>query len=393
MTKRLGALAGALLGSVLMVVPTVARADAPKGVHLPKVPVLVPDADNLQYLPFWVAEGAGYFAEEGVDPDVVAPEVPAQAVAKMIAGEEQVAILPPPMYLMLIADRFPLKLIANLLRNDAIDLVVRRSVFEQRKMSATAPLRDRLLSLRGLRVGVAPGPPTRLRALFASEGLDADDVVKIVVRHGKDQNEAFAGGQCDALYAHTPYLETAIDDQDAVMLVNQSAGDAPPLAMRQIHALVATRAFLGEKRELVAALVRGVARAETLVHADRVATEEAVMRALPSLERRHVHTIVGLYQPAVPETPRVSADGLAPALALFPASRKAPSLDGITLSDFVAPEILDEALAPQAAVAAPKPAPSKKGLWLGALAGLGALVFAAALLRSGRGRAAGTPRR
>src|SRR5581483_3406015 len=131
----------------------------------------------LQYLAFWVAQGAGTFAEEGVEPQVFAPEVPAQAIAKMIAGEAEVAVLPPPTYLMRIAERFPLELVANLLRNDPIDLVVRRQVFEQHRMSATAPLRERLLSLRGLRVGVAPGPPTRLRALFASEGLVADDVV------------------------------------------------------------------------------------------------------------------------------------------------------------------------------------------------------------------------
>ena len=67
------------------------------------------------------------------------------------------------------------------------------------------------------------------------------------------------------------------------------------------------------------------------------------MRAIPSLDRHHLHTLVGLYQPAVPETPRVSTEGLAPALALFPTSRTAPSLDGIVLGDFVAPGVLDEA--------------------------------------------------
>jgi ABC-type nitrate/sulfonate/bicarbonate transport system substrate-binding protein len=344
------------------------------------VKVLVPDSDNLQYLAFWVAQGAGYFAGEGVEAEVTSPEVPAQAIARMIAGDANVAVLPPPVYLSLIADRFPLELVANLLRNDPINLVVRRSVFEARKMSATAPLRERLLSMQGLRVGVAPGPPTRLRALFASEGLEADRVVKIVVRHGKDQNDAFAQDQCDALYAHTPYVETAIDDQDAVVLVNQSAGDAPPLAMRQIHALVATRSFLQEQRPVVDAMVRALARAETLVHADRDAAEEAVMRAIPSLDRRHLHTIVGLYEPAVPDTPRVSADGLVPALALFPASRKAPSLDGIALGEFVAPQVLEEALArgePRTlapATTAPRPATRS---WRLALLGLAVLVIAA----------------
>jgi NitT/TauT family transport system substrate-binding protein len=321
------------------------------------VRVLVPDGDNLQYLAFWVAEGAGYFADEGVLPDLVIPELPAQAIAKMIAGEAPIAVLPPPVYLQLIADKFPIELVANLLQNDPIDLVVRRSVFDERTMSATVPLRERLLSLKGLRIGVAPGPPVRLRALFASEGLDADALVQMVVRHGKDQNAAFAHGECDALYAHTPYVELALDDEDAVLLVNQSAGEAPPLAMRQIHALVARRDFLDARRPVVVAMVRAIARGEHLVHADRAAAEEAVMRAIPSLDRHHLHTIVGLYQPAVPETPRVSIEGLAPALALFPSSRTAPSLEGVVLGDFVAPGVLDEALGRPAVTGPSPPAP------------------------------------
>jgi ABC-type nitrate/sulfonate/bicarbonate transport system substrate-binding protein len=316
------------------------------------VRVLVPDGDNLQYLAFWAAEGAGYFDEEGIDIDLLVPDVPAQAIAKAIAAEAPVGVMPPPQYLELIADRVPIVLVANLLRNDPINLVVRRSIFEQRAMNPAAPLRDRLMSLQGLRIGVAPGPPTRLRALFASVGLDADSFVKIVIRHGKDQNEAFAHDECDALFAHTPYLEKALDDQDAVMLVNQSGGDVPELAMRQIHALVARREYLDTHRNTVVGMTRALARAEKLVHADLAATEEAVMRALPSLERRHVHTLLRVYQPAVPEAPLVGTDGLAPALALFPASRTPPSLEGIPLADFVDPTVLAEAMG---AAPAPKP--------------------------------------
>ncbi len=375
--------------------PAWAEPQTPPGASAPSAPaarvhVLVPDGDNLQYLAYWVAQGAGYFADEGVAPELLVPELPAQAIAKMIAGEAPVAVLPPPVYLQLVADRFPIELVANLLQNDPIDLVVRRSIFEERGMRSTAPLRDRLLSLRGLRVCVAPGPPTRLRALFASEGLDADATIKVVIRHGKDQNDAFAHDQCDALYAHTPYVETALDDQDAVVLVNQSAGDAPPLAMRQIHALAVRTEFLESHRPIVVAMVRALARAEKLVHDDRDAAEDAVMRALPALDRRHVHTIVGLYQPAVPATPRVSTDGLAPALALFPASRKAPSLAGVPLEQFVAPDVLDEALRPPGAPPAPPPssAPRPWPRRVGAIALVAALAAALALAAT---RARGRP--
>jgi len=320
------------------------------------VRVLVPDGDNLQYLAFWVARGAGYFDEEGIDIDLLIPDVPAQAIAKAIAAEAPVAIMPPPMYLELIADRVPIVLVANLLRNDPINLIVRRSIFEQRAMNAAAPLRDRLTSLQGLRIGVAPGPPTRLRALFASVGLDADSLVKIVIRQGKYQNDAFANDECDALFAHTPYLEKALDDQDAVMLVNQSGGDVPELAMRQIHALVVRREYLDAHRSTVLGMERAIVRAEKLVHSDLAATEEAVMRALPALERRHVHTLLGVYQPAVPDTPAIGTEGMKPALALFPASRTPPSLEGITLADFVDPTVLAEATG---AAPAPKPAAAR----------------------------------
>jgi NitT/TauT family transport system substrate-binding protein len=357
------------------------------------VRVLVPDGDNLQYLAFWTAEGAGYFDDEGIAVDLYVPELPAQAIAKVIAGEAPVAVLPPPQYLELIADRVPIVLVANLLRNDPINLVVRRSVFEQRGMSATAPLRERLQSLEGLRIGVAPGPPTRLRALFTSVGLDADALVHTVIRHGKDQNDAFAHGECDALFAHTPYLETALDDQDAVMLVNQSGGEVPALAMRQIHALTTTREFLGAHRATVVAMVRAIARAEKLVHTDLAATVNAVMRARRSLDRRHVETIVRIYQPAIPDTPAVGTEGLAPALALFPASRTPPSLEGVPLADFVDPSVLDEAngahATPAPAVAAspasPPPTLRATAISLGVGAAVALLVFAV-LRRKGGSR-------
>jgi NitT/TauT family transport system substrate-binding protein len=378
---------------VLALCVSLSRAETARAASPPtKLRVLLPDGDNLQYLSFWVARGAGYFADEGFAIETAIPPAPAAAMAWMTRGEADVAVLPPPVYLQLIANRFPLLIVCNLLANDPIDLVVRRSIFDERKMNAHAPMADRLRALAGLRVGVAPGPPTRLRALFASQGLDADRLVTVVIRHGNEQNDAFAKGEVDALYAHTPYLETALDDQGATMLVNQSGGEVPELATRQIHALVVGRAWAEARHDAVVALVRAIARAERLVHENRDATVQAVMRALPSLDERHVRTIVGIYEPAVPATPRVSIEGLAPALALFPASRTPPSLDGIPLGEFVAPSYVEEATAALDAErassgngAASKPAAASIGGRV-AIAGAGlAVILAAIAMRRRRG--------
>jgi len=299
--------------------------------------VLAPDTDNLQYAAFWIAEGAGYFAEEGLAIDIAAPPTPQGTTAMVQAGGFDVFVLPPPVYIDLIAERAPLLLVANLLQNDPIDLIVQRSVFEAHSMTTDAPVADRLRSLHGLKVGVAPGPETRLRALFASVGLDADRDVETVVIHGKDQNAAFARGDVDALFCHTPFLETALVEQDARLLVNTSRGEVAQLASRQIHALVVTKAFAAAREPVVRALVRAIARAEILVHQHRDDSVAALMHVFPSMDRTKVDALMRIYDAAIPETPRVSVDGIEGALALFPASRTPPSLRGIDLHDFVAP--------------------------------------------------------
>jgi ABC-type nitrate/sulfonate/bicarbonate transport system substrate-binding protein len=308
--------------------------------------IIVPDADNLQFMSFWVAKGAGYFAEQGIEPKILVPDEPNRAKRMVLAGEADCAVLPPPMYLELIAERFPWVLVANLLENDAINLVVRRSVAVERKLKAASPLKERLVGLAGLRIGVAPNPPTRLRALFASAELDADSEIKMVILRGKEQNDAFADGRVDALYAHTPYLEKALVDQDAIMLVNQSKGEIPKLSVRQIHALAVSRRLQAQQRETVVALVRAIARAQQLIHRDRAAAVQAVLHEFPEMQRPLVERVVEIYEPAIPQSPRVSAEGFQAALDLFPASRKPPDLSGIDLSEFVATEFVEATAAP-----------------------------------------------
>ncbi len=315
------------------------HAHASKGASLK---VIVPDNGNLQYMSFWVAKGAGYFADEGIDVELVVPSSPQGTTALVLRKDADVAVLPPPMYLELIAQKFPLVLVATLLRNDPINLIVRRSVMEERKLSAEAPLADKLRGLKGLKVGVAPHPPARLRALFASQGMDANTDIEMVILRGVEQNQAFVDHRVDALYAHTPFLEKALVDDDAVMLVNRSAGEVPTLATRQIHALAFSRALAEASPGTVTSMVRAIYRAERLIHTSSPETVTALLHELPKLNPTQLAKIVEIYTPAIPDAPLVSVDGVMPALALFPAGRPPPDLTGIDLTAYVAPQFANE---------------------------------------------------
>jgi len=60
----------------------------------------------------------------------------------------------------------------------------------------------------------------RMRVLFEAAGVDVDDDIKVVVVSSSDQNRAFGEKEVDALYSHTPFLETALLNQGGILLVN-----------------------------------------------------------------------------------------------------------------------------------------------------------------------------
>ncbi len=302
------------------------------------VRVLVPDRDNLQYMSFWIAKDGGFFGEEGIDIELVSPPGPQQAQAFFSKREADVAVLPPPVYLALVADKEPIVLVANLLANDPIDLVVRPDVLAARHLSRDMPLRDRLVGLKGVKLGVAPHPPARLRALYASQGLDADKDLELVILHGKEQNAAFTDKKVDALYAHTPFLEKAIVQDGAVVLVEQAAGEG--VGYRQVHALCMNRTLLDRRRDLASALVRAIARAEASIHSSQPKTVDTLARAFPKRDRKELETIVRLYEPAIPKTPAVRAEDIPAAVAVFPTGMPKPDLAGVDLSKHVATDLV-----------------------------------------------------
>jgi ABC-type nitrate/sulfonate/bicarbonate transport system substrate-binding protein len=294
--------------------------------HVHAVEVIVPERGNLQYLTFWVAVGAGY-----IDAQPRYPDSPGETGKLFTKDAAQVAVLPPPLFFQIVADGVPLVAVANLLRNDPIDLVVRQNVAPK-----AGPLKQKLEKLKGLRIGVAPGPMTRFQELWRSAHLQP--TVEVVTLMGQEQNQALADGKVDGLYAHTPYLERALGQQNCVVVVNQAGGEVPELSARQIHTLAVTQKMLREQRPLVDKLIAGIARAEKLIHENRGAALEALLKAAPPTGkdgRALTQRLLDLYLAAIPDTPQVTVEGLKRALELYPAKKRPPDLSHVDWNSLV----------------------------------------------------------
>ncbi len=65
--------------------------------------------------------------------------------------------------------------------------------------------------------------------------------------------------------------------------------------------------------------------------------------SVPDLDRELVETIVGIYAPALPDSPAVSAEGVARAVELWPAHLEPPDLSNLDLGDYVDTGVVAEA--------------------------------------------------
>jgi NitT/TauT family transport system substrate-binding protein len=309
-----------------------------------RMPVVieVPSKTNLQFFTLWVALGSGFFQEEGLEPRLIVDETPRNAGRYLLNGQADVALLQPPMFLGRIAEEKPIVLFASLLANEPINLVLRKEIAEARKISGRAALRDRLEAMKGLRIGVAGEPPPRLRALFASAGIDADRDIQLVIVDGHGQVQAFADRKVDGLFAHTPYLETALVNYQAVLVADTSGGEVPLLTDGQIHALATTRENADKKRDMVAAVTRAIYRAQKRIHSDPKATVDAILASgATTADRSLVEAIAAIYGPAVPQTPKISLLGMERDATLYPAHPTAPDFTRVKAADYVAPQFAD----------------------------------------------------
>lgn len=318
-------------------------AETPEPLSENTVRVFVPTADNLQFMSFWVALGAGFFDDEGLDVRVELPPMPGGGTQFLFQGRADVGVFTPPQYLSLIAEQEPLLIFANLLQNDPVSLVVRKSIADQRQISTDAALIERLEATQGLRVGLAPGPVTTLHTLYESVGLDADSEIEMVVMDPHSKNEAFSEEEVDALYTHTPFLEEALVEQGAVMIVNQSAGEVPEVKFQQIHSMASTQSYAADNPDVLVALSRGLHLAQQLIHSDQQATADALMEVLEGLNPQRLQTIIEIYEPAIAQSPEVTVEGVIRVLDRFPDHRTPPDLSGIDLNIYVDPQFAPRA--------------------------------------------------
>ena len=226
------------------------------------VKITVPAAVTT-FAPLYHAQAARYFADEGLEIEVMVIPGPA-SVQAVIAGDARFAFVPGTYPLMAFERGQRLPAVMSILNRNAINVVMHKEAARAKGISEKSPLADKIASLKGLRLaGSTPGGISHQMLVYYAlkAGLDPQKDVQIVGL-GTDPARlaALEQRQVDVMATASPSPETAVARGFAIMIVDNAAGEDPDFAEFMMDVLLTTPTTLKERPELVRKIVRALLR-------------------------------------------------------------------------------------------------------------------------------------
>jgi NitT/TauT family transport system substrate-binding protein len=248
--------------------PQGAAAPAPTAAAPIKVRLSQPVA-ALGFTSIYVARHLGYFADEGLDLEVLTMGGGGPDMQALIAGDVEFNASATTILIAAHQEGTPLVGVVSLLNRPIMNVAMHREVAEARGIGPQTPLRDRLAALSGLTIGV-----TRLGSLtdqlanyYARKaGLTVgQDVTILAVGAGAPMMASLEFRRVDVIISASAELGEAINQGLAVMLSEAASGEDPDLADFLQQLVVVRPDYARDHPDVVRKMARAVVRANRWV--------------------------------------------------------------------------------------------------------------------------------
>jgi ABC-type nitrate/sulfonate/bicarbonate transport system substrate-binding protein len=264
--------------------------------------VAIPDMVSPSYFPAIAAVELGFFKREGFDatiellfPVTRTYEALRDGQLDFVGGAAHA-----PLYAF--GDWVGCKLLCALSQNMYWFLVVR---------SDLRIARGDLRSLKGLRIGAAPGPADGLKRMLVESGIDPGREVDLLpvpatagVSFGLAAAKALEKGAVDGFWANGMAAEIATRGGFGTLVIDARRGGGPNDAQHYTFpALVTTQRAIDERPGAVAAAIRAVVRAQRALKDNPSLAAVAAKRHFPAAELALIPELVRrdapYYDPAI----------------------------------------------------------------------------------------------
>ena len=296
--------------------------------------IAIPDMVSPSYFPAIAAVELGYFGKEGLEatiellfPVTRTYEALRDGQLDFVGGAAHAA-------LYAFSAWAGCKLLCALSQNMYWFLVVRKDL---------GIGRGDLRSLKGLRIGAAPGPADGLKRMLVDAGIDPEREVNIApvpatagVSFGLAAASALEKGAVDGFWANGMAAEIALRGGLGTLVIDARRGDGPEDAQHYtFSALVTTQQTIDEKPDAVATAIRAVVRAQRALKDDPSLAATAAKRLFPAAELALIPELVRrdalYYDPTISRDTVDSLNAFARATGLLSG---APAYERIVATQF-----------------------------------------------------------
>ena len=274
---------------------------------------------GIQALALSTAIEAGYLDEQGIEVVLSTLDNGFEVMRALRQGSVPMAVLPMIQVIQSTNSPRPLVAVGAIGGSINLNVVVAGAVAQQRGVTPASPLEERLKVLEGLVLGHPPGPlgANTARGVVERAGLDPDQDVELVPVPGEEQVAALRDGRIDAFVGHHPYLEQAIVDEGAVLLLHLTGGELPSLGAFPQPVLATTPGYLEQGAEVLRAVLRGLRDAQAAIRQDSTVAARALESAFPDLSGPILAEGVAIYVPGVPRSPLITSEAYDAAIRAF----------------------------------------------------------------------------
>jgi NitT/TauT family transport system substrate-binding protein len=305
---KIGAAAMALAGALALSSAAPAQAADRVNFAMPSIGML--------YLPVYVAEQMGYFADADIDANLqVFKAGGGTSMAAVLGGDMDVYIGSTSAALRAASQDTNAVIIGALMTQYASNVVMRGEFAKEKGLTESSTVEERLAALEGALIGVTgAGSGTHQLALYMlnEAGLDPErDATVVFVGGGSEILAAFSRDRIDAFTLSNPTSDTAIAQYNGFLLFNTAAGQLPALDGHLYISVNTRQQWIDENPEVAKRMMSAIQRAQVAMHdpAQTEAIRDKVYEAyFPKVEKSLFDQAWTAVLPAYPTSPHISRE-------------------------------------------------------------------------------------
>lgn len=265
MTNNLlpAALRGVALGATMMFSAFTAQAET--------LTIATPGV-ALHFYPFYVAEAAGYFKDEGIDIDWVDIGSGSKQIAAVAGGSAEYAVVGMQAAISARQNGADLVSIAALFNAYPIQLVLSNAALEKTGIDPSMDIDEKVEKLKGLNIavtGIGSTTDVLLRSWLQARGVDPETAITIQpLGNPGAMYAAFEQGQVDGFMLGAPFTQRAELDGLGKNTIDPLDSDIAELENVPYTAIITNERTVASKPELLQNSINALTKAMKLIKDD-----------------------------------------------------------------------------------------------------------------------------